>query len=167
MVDNAQTVPREKVGAAFVRIADDSMLAVDRALAVRRSSSGATRVVNCAPVIAFSPPPSAWPARIPGPRRSLVRVGAVPALPVAAVWASMLLSASMRRSCGYPRRSRRSAAALRPAPTDFNAGCSVRVRHCVAPRAIAHRRICRSGGVGRYLQQVKVIDDGFAMKRGA
>ena len=34
MVDKAQTVPREKVGAPFGRLADDSMLAVDRALAV-------------------------------------------------------------------------------------------------------------------------------------
>jgi mRNA interferase MazF len=34
MVDKAQTVPRDKVGAAFGRLATDSMLAVDRALAV-------------------------------------------------------------------------------------------------------------------------------------
>ena len=34
MVDKAQTVPREKVGSPFGRIADESMLAVDRALAV-------------------------------------------------------------------------------------------------------------------------------------
>ena len=34
MVDKAQTVPREKVGAPFGRLADDSMLAVERALAV-------------------------------------------------------------------------------------------------------------------------------------
>lgn len=34
MVDNVQTVPREKVGAPFGRLGDDSMLAVDRALAV-------------------------------------------------------------------------------------------------------------------------------------
>ena len=34
MVDKVQTVPREKVGPPFGRLGDDSMLAVDRALAV-------------------------------------------------------------------------------------------------------------------------------------
>jgi mRNA interferase MazF len=34
MVDKVQTIPREKIGAVFGRLAEEDMLAVNRALAV-------------------------------------------------------------------------------------------------------------------------------------